>query len=170
MSYNYDFEKNDCMVLYLEEWDSPSTYSKVESEKKESRKVDTRAYVVYDAVTKTYIIYGKRRDHINEKSPDYTLYFYKAKSVVNYFNYALCEDNEVSYSIYSFNDLIEYGEAFDDKYSYHDFHSKRTNLKELFSYDGKKGKEIGKELKDLLELMKSEAIARLYLEEQSLDK
>jgi len=171
MSYqqqeDYEMEVNDCMVLYLEEWEHPHTYSRVESEKENSLKVDTRAYVVYDYGTSTYIIYGKRRDSRGDVSQDYTLYFYKARDVVNYFKYAFCDDNDVSYSMYSFNDLIEYGEVFDANFCYNDFYERKSHSKELFAYDGEKMNTVGKKIQSLLELMKKEATARLHEEQSS---
>jgi hypothetical protein len=159
-------DKNDCMILFLEEWEDPYKYSKLESEKPNSLKVDTRAYVVYDANTKTYIVYGKRRNTPNGGiSEDYTLYFYKAKNVLTYFEYALCTDNDVSYSVYSYNDLVEYGEAFEDRYDYYDFHRKKCSNRELFAYDGNKFKQSKKDILRLLNLIKNEALARLYIEE-----
>ena len=168
MSYQqqYETEKNDCMVLFLEEWEEPYSYSRIESDKENSLKVDTRAYVVYDSVSKTYIIYGKRRDTRGSgDSQDYTLYFYDAKDVVNYFKYALCYDNYISYSMYSFNDLIEYGESFDTNFCYDDFYIRKTSNKELFAYDGEKMKTVRKHILNILVMMKKEATARLNDEE-----
>lgn len=153
-----EVEKNDCLVLHFEEWEEGHRYNRFNKSK-----VDTSIYVVYDINSKTYILYGKRKGVLGgEDFIDYTLYFYKIEDVITFFSFTFCKDNNVSYTLFSFSDLIEYGESFDTSYSFDDFDERQSKYSEIFAYDNNKFNKS--DTKKLLHLLSSESSARLNID------
>jgi hypothetical protein len=67
---DYDKETNCCLVLCFEERDNIKDYSSI----------DTRLFVTYDFIKKSYVVYGKRIDVVSVS---------KSKQVTNFIPYFL---------------------------------------------------------------------------------
>lgn len=79
----------DCVVLRIDEFD------------RDTRKLDTSMYLLYDVNEEVYVIRGKRSDDWNT----YSFYCDSLDELMNFVSTVICKDNLWSYTLYNFANL-----------------------------------------------------------------
>ena len=95
----YDKETNCCLVLCIEERDNIKDYSSV----------DTRLFVTYDFIRRSYVVYGKRIDTIMTNSRNETNfipYFLRCNCITELYNFIEFTVGErFSLTLYNYNNM-----------------------------------------------------------------
>ena len=89
MSTESENYPTDCLVLRIDEFD------------RDSRKLDTSMYVLYDTNEEVYVIRGKRPDAWET----YSFYCDTMHDTLDFVRTVICKENLWSYSLYNFNNL-----------------------------------------------------------------
>ena len=85
----------DCLVLKLEEVE------------RNTNKIDTTAYIIYDKKNHRYLIRGRRRWTPVWQSCTYSFECEFAKDLADFIQYLICPDNRVNEVLYNYNNLPE---------------------------------------------------------------